>query len=123
MNQQPPNRSASSRTDRSAPANGSASGKQAGAMRSSRSCTRDLAERWSSGTQVRLLWRPTTRQAWVEVREPDDRVLAILVRSEQALDAFHHPYAYAAHRLLLPAQSLAPYEPRPQAVHEEHRGQ
>lgn len=92
-------------------------------MRSSRSCTHDLAERWSSGTQVRLLWRPTTRQAWVEVREPDDRVLAILVRSEQALDAFHHPYAYAAHRLLLPAQSLAPYEPRPQAVHEEHRGQ
>jgi hypothetical protein len=122
MDQQPPNRSASSRTDRSAPANGSASWKQAGAMRSSRSCTRELAERWSSGTQVRLLWRPTTRQAWVEVREPDDRVL-ILVRSEQALDAFHHPYAYAAHGLLLPAQSLTPYEPRPQAVHEEQRGQ
>jgi hypothetical protein len=92
-------------------------------MRPSRSYTRDLAERWSSGTQVRPLSRPTTRQAWVEVRKPDDRMLAIFVQSEQALDAFHHPYACAAHRLLLPAQSLLPYEPRPQAVHEEHRGQ
>ena len=78
MDQQPPNRSASSRTHRSAPANGSASGKQAGAMRSTRSCTRELAERWSSGMQVRLLWRPRTRQAWVEVREPDDRVLILV---------------------------------------------
>jgi hypothetical protein len=122
MDQQPPNHSASSRTHRSAPANGPASGKQAGAMRPARSCTRELAERWSSGTHVRLLRRPRTRQAWVEVPEPDDRVL-ILVQWEQALDAFITPYAYAAHRLLVSAQSLAPYEPRPQAVHEEHRGQ
>ena len=56
---------------------------------------RELAERTSSRTQVRLLWRAGTRQLWVEVREADDRVLAIWVQPERALDAFHHPYAYA----------------------------
>ena len=70
--------------------------------------SRELAERSSNGTQVRLLWRQGTRQLWVEVREPDDRVLAIPVQPERALDAFHHPYAYAgSHSLLLPVQSLA----------------
>ena len=58
--------------------------------------SRELAERASSGTQVRLLWRQGTRQVWVEVREPEsDRALVIPVRPECALDAFHHPYAYA----------------------------
>jgi hypothetical protein len=62
---------------------------------------RELAERASSGTRVRLLWRQGTRQLWVEVREPDsDRVLAISVPPEQALDAFHHPFAYAGPHLL-----------------------
>ena len=58
--------------------------------------SRELAERASNGTQVRLLWRQGTRQVWVEVREPDDRALVIPVRPERALDAFHHPYAYAS---------------------------
>ena len=58
--------------------------------------TRELDERASSGTRVRLLWREGTRQLWVEVREPGtDEALAILVPPEQALEAFHHPYAYA----------------------------
>jgi hypothetical protein len=63
-------------------------------MRPARRC-RELAERWSSGTHVRLLWREGTKQLWVEVRERDDHVLAIPVASERALDAFRHPYAYA----------------------------
>jgi len=59
--------------------------------------SRELAERASNGTQVRLLWRQGTRQVWVEVREPEsDRALVIPVRPEFALDAFHHPYAYAS---------------------------
>jgi hypothetical protein len=61
--------------------------------------SRELAERSSNGTQVRLLWRQGTEQLWVEVREPDDRLLAIPVQPEQALDAFHHPYAYAGSHL------------------------
>lgn len=69
---------------------------------------RELAERLSSGTRVRQLWRQGTRVLWVEVRSPDaDQELAILVPPERALDAFHHPYAYAGpHNLLPPADSL-----------------
>lgn len=78
---------------------------------------RELAERASSRTQVRLLWRQGTRQLWVEVREADDRVLAISVPPARALDAFHHPYAYAAtHRLLRRVESLASCEGGPQAA-------
>jgi hypothetical protein len=65
---------------------------------SSRPRSRELTERSSSGMRVRLLWLPGTRHLWVEVREPDDRVLAIPVQPERALDAFHHPYAYAGAR-------------------------
>ena len=78
---------------------------------------RELAERASSTTQVRLLWRQGTRQLWVEVREADDRVLAISVRPERALDAFHHPYAYAGtHRLFRRVEALASCEDGPQAA-------
>jgi hypothetical protein len=67
---------------------------------------RELAERASSGTRVRLLWRQGTRQLWVEVREPGmDQALAILVPPERALDAFHHPYAYAARTISFVRQS------------------
>lgn len=60
-------------------------------MRSISSRTRELAERASSGTRVRLLWRQGTTQLWVEVREPGmDQALAIVVPPERALDAFHH---------------------------------
>jgi hypothetical protein len=64
---------------------------------------RELAVRVSNGTQVRLLWRHGTSLVWVEVWEPDDRVLTIPVPPERALDAFHHPYAYASsHTFFLP---------------------
>jgi hypothetical protein len=76
-------------------------------MTSVSSRTRELAERASSGTCVRLLWRQGTRLLWVEVREPEmDRALAILVPPERALDDFHHPYAYAGPHKLAPADSL-----------------
>jgi hypothetical protein len=80
-------------------------------MTPTRPRSRELAERSSSGTQVRLLWRHGTRQLWVVVREPDDRMLAIPVQPEQALDAFHHPYAYAGSHGL---------RRRPRAARREH---
>lgn len=85
------------------------------------SCNRELDERASSGTRVRLLWRQGTRQLWVEVREPGmDQALAILVPPERALDAFHHPYAYIGLQgPLRPLQSLARREHRPQAAEQE----
>jgi hypothetical protein len=80
-------------------------------MTSVRPCSRELGERSSNGTHVRLLWRQGTSQLWVGVREADERVLAIGVQPERALDAFHHPYAHAGlHRPLLPAESLAVYD-------------
>ena len=98
-------------------------GKGDGVMASVRPRRRELAERSSNGTQVRLLWRQGTRRLWVEVRGPDDRVLAIPVRPERALDAFHHPYAYAASRSrLLPVQLLAHRGRMPEAADKEHRG-
>jgi hypothetical protein len=57
---------------------------------------RELAARAANGTKVRLLWREGTKLVWVEVREPDDRVLAIPVSPERALEAFEHPYAFAS---------------------------
>ena len=56
---------------------------------------RELAERVSSGTHVRLLWRQGTKQLWIEIREAaTDHALRICVQPELALDAFRHPYAY-----------------------------
>ena len=93
--------------------------KRAGGM-TVRPRDRELAERSSNGTHVRLLWRQGTRQLWVEVREQDDRVLAISVHPEQALDAFHHPYAYAGSSTFLPqVQSLAARERRPQPAEKQ----
>jgi hypothetical protein len=70
---------------------------------------RELAERTSSGMRVRLLWWQGTTVLWVELWLPDtDHARAIVVPPERALDAFHHPYAYAGpHNPPPPAESLA----------------
>ena len=59
----------------------------------------ELAYRANDGVQVVLLWNPETDELRVEVfddRAGDDFTLAVEARN--AMDAFHHPYAYAAHR-------------------------
>ena len=86
--------------------------------------TRELAERNSNGTRVRLLWRHGTRHLWVEVREPDTVVLAFTVQPERALDAFYHPYAYAdLHGPLPSTESLSAPEHRSHVAREESREQ
>jgi hypothetical protein len=58
---------------------------------------RELAERTSNGTLIRLVWREETRDLWVEVWEPElDVTIKIPADPDRALEAFHHPYAYAA---------------------------
>jgi len=76
--------------------------------------TLELAERASTGTWLQL-----------QVREPDtDRALRIPVQPEQALDAFHHPYAHAGtHSSAPPAESLDPCERWPEATGEKCREQ
>jgi hypothetical protein len=59
--------------------------------------TRELAARESDGVRVLLLWHP--REDAVSVSVEDTRAghgLNIAVARERALDAFYHPYAYAA---------------------------
>ena len=59
--------------------------------------TRELAARDNNGIHVRLLWHPQRNALTVSVE--DDRGgdrFHLAVASDRALDAFYHPFAYAA---------------------------
>jgi len=61
--------------------------------------TRELDFRSNHGLEVALLWEPETNRVSVSVfdrRSGDDFTLE--VDPAEALDAFHHPYAFAAAR-------------------------
>ena len=59
--------------------------------------TRELAARESDGIHVLLLWHPGENAVTVSVEDTrlGDR-FRIAVAPERALDAFYHPFAYAA---------------------------
>ena len=58
---------------------------------------RELAHRMSNGIEVTLLWGPAKNEVVVEVIDHGaELAFEITVPSERALDAFHHPYAYAS---------------------------
>jgi hypothetical protein len=59
--------------------------------------TRELAARESNGIHVVLLWHP--REDALTVSVEDDRLgdrFQLAVAPDRALDAFYHPFAYAA---------------------------
>ena len=59
--------------------------------------TRELAARETDGIHVLLLWLP--RENAITVSVEDDRRgdrFQLAVAPHQALDAFYHPFAYAA---------------------------
>jgi hypothetical protein len=59
--------------------------------------TRELAARESDGILVQLLWHPRENSLTVEIE--DVRIgdgFQFAVAPELALDAFYHPFAYAA---------------------------
>jgi len=58
---------------------------------------RELDHRASDGIEVRLLWNAETRDVLVSVVERDGAGFEFQVPPTDALDAFHHPYAYAAY--------------------------
>jgi hypothetical protein len=61
--------------------------------------TRELAQRRSGTTEVLLLWRPETNGVELSVRDSATGAgFHIDVRPDNAMDAFYHPYAYAARR-------------------------
>jgi hypothetical protein len=58
---------------------------------------RELAARNNDGIHVRLLWHPRANAVTVSVEDvhAGDR-FQLAVASDRALDAFYHPFAYAA---------------------------
>jgi hypothetical protein len=59
--------------------------------------SRELAARESDGITVLLLWNPKTDDVRVSVDDlRTGQYFELPVRRESALDAFHHPFAYAA---------------------------
>jgi hypothetical protein len=59
--------------------------------------TRELAARESDGLQVALLWHPDENALTVSVEDARfGACFQISVAPDRALDAFHHPFAYAA---------------------------
>ena len=58
---------------------------------------RELAQRTSDGIEVTLFWsRPGNRITIAVVDTRSDEALEFEVDGTAALDAFNHPYAYAA---------------------------
>jgi hypothetical protein len=58
---------------------------------------RELAHREQDGLQVTLFWNSHSNKVSIEVLdECDESSFLIPVASHSALDAFHHPYAYAS---------------------------
>ena len=60
-------------------------------------CARELAVRSGDGVHVLLLWHPDEDALTVSVEDArvGDR-FQLAVAPERALDAFYHPFAYAA---------------------------
>jgi hypothetical protein len=70
---------------------------------------RELDSRSSDGTNVRLLWYPSQDRVSVAVTDTktgDEFELPVRY-AEDALDVFHHPYAYAAWRGVATSAELA----------------
>ena len=58
---------------------------------------RELAQRQSGAEEVRLLWHPGVDSVEVSVHDlVTGAGFQIEVAPANAIDAFHHPYAYAA---------------------------
>lgn len=59
--------------------------------------TRELARRLSGGDEILLLWNPRDGHVEVSVRDLATGIgFDLDVAPGKALDAFHHPFAYAA---------------------------
>ena len=57
---------------------------------------RELDHRQSDGVEVRLLWNPSTDRVLVAVEdERTGEYFELDVPGADALQAFHHPYAYS----------------------------
>jgi len=68
-------------------------------LAASTTARRELAHRAGNGIEVWLYWRKLTNRVSVEVLDQRlDESFEFEVEGQQALNAFNHPYAYAAAR-------------------------
>jgi hypothetical protein len=59
--------------------------------------TRELAQRRSGGDEILLVWHPEIDRVELSVRDVvTGSVFHLEVAPGKAIDAFNHPYAYAA---------------------------
>ena len=75
-------------------------------MHKPRIAIRELDHRRADGIEVTLLWNAETKEVFVSVVEREGNTLEFQVPPAQALDAFHHPYAYAAFDQLQEARAV-----------------
>ncbi len=68
---------------------------------------RELDHRRTNGIDVTLAWSPAADRLYVTVSDNAGDAFELAVAADEALDAFNHPYAYAA-RLEGPLQGVAP---------------
>ena len=62
-------------------------------------CTRELAGRKTGAVEIALLWNMVTDSLLVSVKDAiTDAEFQLVVDAAEAMDVFHHPYAYAASR-------------------------
>ena len=81
---------------------------------------RELAHRTSDGIEVTLYWtKPSSQVTLTVVDTRSDEALEFDVDGNVALDAFRHPYAYAATREARTIGARGALS-RPQALASEH---
>jgi hypothetical protein len=62
-----------------------------------RAAAKEIAHRAADGVEVTLFWSRRTKRVFLRVRdERSGDEFELIVPSSHALDAFHHPYAYAS---------------------------
>jgi len=68
---------------------------------------RELDRRFNDGFDVRLLWNPRTNRVFVAIEDQrDGNSFEFRVDGSNALEAFHHPFAYASNHYDLRSQPL-----------------
>jgi len=68
---------------------------------------RELDRRFNDGFDVRLLWNPRTNRVCVAIEhQRDGNSFEFRVDGSNALEAFHHPFAYASNHYDLRSQPL-----------------
>jgi hypothetical protein len=64
-----------------------------------KACTRELARRKTGAVEIALLWHMVSDSLSVSVKDAiTGAEFQLVVDAAEAMDVFHHPYAYAASR-------------------------